>query len=164
MLRPTSSKESSTSAHAALGDVSVVPISIFSKFLGILTEGNRVPTCTIPEKNESQEDLSINLNIQNLEECESLRDKLIYSLCHAHEYDEQPERLRGIVFDRLFTVIKICNFTVMELEEYRARAMWKADRKAELDCARDEGREEVFALLDSGISLAEAKQKLGLAK
>jgi predicted transposase/invertase (TIGR01784 family) len=111
--------------------------------------------------------------VKPLAECESLRDKLIYSLCHAHECKEQPEQLRGNIFDRLFTVIKICNFSVMELEEYRARAMWKADRKAELDCARDEGIEigrkenrkeghkEVFALLDNGISLTEAKKQLG---
>jgi len=47
---------------------------------------------------------------KSIDECESLQDKLLYSLCHAHEYEEQPNGLKGSVFDRLFTIIKIANF------------------------------------------------------
>ncbi|GBU26427.1 hypothetical protein R83H12_03124 [Fibrobacteria bacterium R8-3-H12] len=58
--------------------------------------------------------------IKPLEECESLQDRLLYSLCHAHEYEEQPERLRGNVFDRLFTVIKISNFHLCQTQRHLA--------------------------------------------
>ncbi len=61
--------------------------------------------------------------IKPLEECESLQDRILYSLCHAHEHSEQPERLKGNVFDRLFTVIKISNFTPMEQDDYIRRAL-----------------------------------------
>jgi predicted transposase/invertase (TIGR01784 family) len=109
---------------------------------------------------------------KSLDECETLHDKLLYSLCHAHEYNEQPEQLRGNVFDRLFTVIKISNFSSMEQDEYIARAMFRADQREQLRYAKDEGRDEgieigrskesekLFALLESCASLAEAKELL----
>ncbi|GBU25441.1 hypothetical protein R83H12_02084 [Fibrobacteria bacterium R8-3-H12] len=101
-----------------------------------------------------------------LEECDSLQDKLLYSLCHAHECEEQPERLKGSVFDRLFTLIRISNFTPMEQDDYIRRAMFRADQREQLryakdmgrDEGREEGREEVFTLLERGVSLAEAKK------
>jgi len=67
-----------------------------------------------------------------LEECESLQDKLLYSLCHAHEHNEQPGPLKGSVFDRLFKLIKISTFTPMEHDEYVRRAMFKADLRERL--------------------------------
>jgi predicted transposase/invertase (TIGR01784 family) len=111
---------------------------------------------------------------KSIEECVSLHDKLLYSLCHAHEHEEQPEQLSGNVFDRLFTVIKISNFSSMEQEEYIAKAMFRADQREQLRYAedkgveigmergREKGREEIFALLENGVSLAEAKRKFGL--
>jgi hypothetical protein len=54
----------------------------------------------------------------------------------------------------------------MEQDEYVAKAMFRADQREQLRYARDEGRKEVgkeiFALLESGVSLAEAKRKFGL--
>jgi len=95
---------------------------------------------------------------KTLEECESLQDKLLYSLCHAHEYEEQPDGLKGSVFDRLFTVIKIANFSSMEQEEYIRRAMFRTDLREQLRYARDEGMDKILALWESGVSLAEAKK------
>jgi len=100
-----------------------------------------------------------------LEECESLRDKLLYSLCHAHECNEQPGRLKGNVFDRLFTLIRISTFTAMEQDEYIRRAMFRADQREQLRYAEDMGSkktsEEIFALLESGVPLAEVKKIFG---
>jgi len=96
--------------------------------------------------------------VKPLEECESLQDKLLYSLCHAHEYEEQPDGLKGSVFDRLFTLIKICNFSPMEQDEYIKRAMFRTDLKEQLRYARDEGMDKIFALWESGVPLAEAKK------
>jgi len=108
---------------------------------------------------------------KSLEECESLQDKLLYSLCHAHEYEEQPEGLKGNgVFDHLFTLIKICNFSSMEHDEYVRRAMFRADLREQLRYAKDEGRKEmrqeagkeIFTLLRQGYSLDEVEKKFGL--
>jgi predicted transposase/invertase (TIGR01784 family) len=124
---------------------------------------------------------------KSLDDCESLQDKLLYSLCHADELEEQPERLKGNPLDRLFTIIKICNFSSMELDEYKARAMFRADQKAQLEYAEEKGMEKARAmyeadhkaeleyaeekgvkklatLLRQGYSLDEAEKKLGLAK
>jgi len=102
--------------------------------------------------------------LKPLEECESLQDKLLYSLCHAHEYNDQPDGLKGNVFDRLFTLIKICNFSAMEQDEYIRRAMFRADQREQLRYARDKGMEEIFALWESGVPLDEAKKKLGSSR
>jgi len=101
---------------------------------------------------------------KSIEECESLQDKLIYSLCHANEHEEQPERLKGSVFDRLFTLIKFCNFTQMEQDEYIRRAMFRADQREQLRYAKDEGigigEDKVLALWRQGYSLDEAEKLL----
>jgi len=103
-----------------------------------------------------------------LNECESLQDKLLYSLCHAHEYEEQPDGLKGSVFDRLFTLIKICNFSPMEQDEYIRRAMFRTDLREQLryakDTGRDEGVDKVLALWRQGYSLDEAEKLLAKRK
>jgi len=102
--------------------------------------------------------------VKPLEECESLQDKLLYSLCHAHEHNEQPGLLKGNVFDRLFTLIKISNFSQMEQDEYIRRAMFRADLREQLRCAEDMGWEkcekEIFTLLRQGYSLDEVEKMI----
>ncbi|GBU25897.1 hypothetical protein R83H12_02561 [Fibrobacteria bacterium R8-3-H12] len=102
--------------------------------------------------------------IKPLEECESLQDRLLYSLCHAHECDEQPEQLRGNVFDRLFTLIKISNFTPMEQDDYIRRAMFRADQREQLRYAEDKGRdardEEILDLIGKGYTSADIEKFL----
>jgi len=55
----------------------------------------------------------------------------------------------------------------MEQDEYIRRAMFKADQREQLRYAKDEGRQEVgkeiLALWESGVSLAEAKKRLGFS-
>jgi predicted transposase/invertase (TIGR01784 family) len=109
---------------------------------------------------------------KSLDECESLQDKLLYSFCHAEELREQPEQLRGNPLDRLFTLIKISTFSSMELDEYKARMMFKADQREQLAYAEEEaeargkgiGHKEFSALLRQGYSLDEAEKMLGIAK
>jgi predicted transposase/invertase (TIGR01784 family) len=113
---------------------------------------------------------------KTLGECESLQDKLLYSFCHAHECEEQPERLKGNVFDRLFTLIEISRFTSMELDDYKARMMFKADLREQLRYAEDKGIEigrqenrqesykEVLSLWRQGYSPEEAEKMLSVAK
>jgi len=97
---------------------------------------------------------------KQLDECESLQDKLLYSLCHAHEYEEQPEGLKGSVFDRLFTLIKISNFSPMENDEYIRRAMFRTDLREQLRYAEDKGMEKILALWRQGYSVDEAERML----
>ncbi|GBU24519.1 hypothetical protein R83H12_01152 [Fibrobacteria bacterium R8-3-H12] len=91
----------------------------------------------------------------------SEQDKeLLISLLNAFLERKQPERLKGNVFDRLFTVIKISNFSPMEQDDYIRRAMFRADQREQLKYAKDEGRKEVFSLLRQGYSLDEAERLL----
>jgi len=79
---------------------------------------------------------------KSIAECESLQDKFLFSLRHAHEFNAPPEQLRDYPFDRLFAIAKFTNFTSMELSQYVSRAMARADRRGEKDYARLEGRQE----------------------
>jgi predicted transposase/invertase (TIGR01784 family) len=95
---------------------------------------------------------------KTIEECKSLQDKLIFSLCHAHELKNKPSQLGGKLFGRLFEIAKISNFNDMELSEYMSRHKARNDRYAEKAYAREKGMEEG---LTKGIAKGMAK---GMAK
>ncbi len=114
---------------------------------------------------------------KSLDECETFRDRLIFALRHAHEFKERPEQLSGKLFERLFSIAKFTNFTAEEQSEYWSTMMNKYDQQAALISAKKEGREEgweekeaenqekikaLFSLLESGVPLAEAKQRFGV--
>jgi predicted transposase/invertase (TIGR01784 family) len=114
------------------------------------------------------------------DECQTLQDRLFFSLCHAHKLREKPAQFTEGVFDKIFGIAKISRFTPSERSEYEAAMKNALDTYAALKCARDEGRDEgreagitigeargrqeardeLFSLWESGLSLAEAKQKL----
>ncbi|MDR0515644.1 MAG: Rpn family recombination-promoting nuclease/putative transposase, partial [Fibromonadaceae bacterium] len=89
----------------------------------------------------------------------------IFSLRHAHELKVKPEQFCEEVFEKIFDIAKIAKFSKEERAKYEANMMNQRDQYAALKCARDEGEargmEKVFSLLESGMSLAEAKRKLG---
>jgi len=125
-----------------------------------------------------------------LDECVTLQDKLLFSLCHAHRLKGKPEQFGEEVFDKIFDIARISRFTLEERLAYEANMINKRDQyairmtainegKAEglmiglaegraegraegMEKGRIEGMEKVFALLEKGISLAEAKRILGL--
>ncbi len=114
---------------------------------------------------------------KTLSECESFSDKLLYSLRHAHELDGKPEQFSGKLFDRLFEIAKIANFTPEEVLDYEASRMRRWDEYAIKEFAREEGVEEGIAigdarnqekfkafvsLLESGVPLTDAKQRFGI--
>jgi hypothetical protein len=47
---------------------------------------------------------------KRLEECQTLQDKLIFSLRHAHELEFKPEQFGEEVFDKIFDIAKIAKF------------------------------------------------------
>jgi predicted transposase/invertase (TIGR01784 family) len=105
---------------------------------------------------------------KSLEECETLLDKLLFTFRHAHEYDKKPEQLAGNFFDKLFELLEFSNFNNMERELYESRLKAARDRYAQNEWAIEKGmqqgkaeaREEIFALLEKGLSLEEIKKQL----
>ena len=73
------------------------------------------------------------------EECKTLQDRLIFSLCHTHEMDSKPEQFAESLFDRLFEIARISNFNAEELAEYEANRMNMLDYNASMKFARKEG-------------------------
>jgi len=79
------------------------------------------------------------------------------------------------LFDRIFEIARISNFTAKELSEYEASRMNMLDYNASMKFARKEGvaigrdegvaigeargREEIFSLWEKGMSLEEVKEK-----
>ena len=91
---------------------------------------------------------------KSIEECESFQDKLLFTLCNAHKLEEKPKQLEGKVFDRLFEIAKISNFSAEEVSEYEASLMTRWDYYATMTFARKEG---VAIGRDEGIAIGEAK-------
>jgi predicted transposase/invertase (TIGR01784 family) len=123
---------------------------------------------------------------KDISECRSFRDKLIYLFKNLHLMEERPELFKRKIFDRIFEVAEISKLTSDDLKAYRRSMRYVDERKLAIDCAVEEatevvsakwykkgradgrakgiekGRQEVFALLEKGVSLAETKRKLGL--
>jgi predicted transposase/invertase (TIGR01784 family) len=92
---------------------------------------------------------------KTLDECKSLQEQLIFSLCHAHEYKRKPRQLKGKFFERLFSLAEISNFSDMEHSEYTARMMARYDRYAQLKYAKEEGIIETAKnMLKDGLGVA----------
>jgi predicted transposase/invertase (TIGR01784 family) len=108
---------------------------------------------------------------KSIKECNSFQDKLLFTLCNAHKLKEKPKELEGELFDRIFEIARITNFSAEELSEYEASRMNMLDYNASMKFARKEGvaigeargeargREEIFSLWEKGMSLAEVKEK-----
>jgi len=110
---------------------------------------------------------------KTINQCKSLQDWWLYLFNHIHELDDIPPELLKLsekAFQDLFETAKIAKFTKSELLNYEEKMKQWNDSKAIMDYAVatgfekgiEKGREEVFSLLEQGLSLAEAKKKLGL--
>ena len=87
---------------------------------------------------------------KSVEECGTLQDKLIFSLCHAHELDGKPPEFGEEVFDKIFSVARISNFTVTERAKYEVDMLHQRDMYAIRTTAINDGKAE-------GIAIGEAK-------
>jgi predicted transposase/invertase (TIGR01784 family) len=110
-------------------------------------------------------------------ECETIMDKILFSFCNGHELESVPKSFTESELGLLFELAEISNFTERELADYEESMLNRYDYKATIDCAKEEGVEKgiaigeargmekgiakVFALLEKGTTLAEAKRKLG---
>jgi predicted transposase/invertase (TIGR01784 family) len=99
---------------------------------------------------------------KSIEECESFQDKLLFTLCNAHKLEEKPKQLEGKVFDRLFEIARISNFSAEELAEYEANRMNMLDYNASIKFAKKEGvaigeARGVAIGKEEGIAIGEAR-------
>jgi predicted transposase/invertase (TIGR01784 family) len=83
---------------------------------------------------------------KKLEECQTLQDKLIFSLRHAHELKVKPEQFGEGVFEKIFDIAQIARFSKEEREKYEASMINKRDQYAIAKCARDEGEARGVAI------------------
>ncbi|MDR0517542.1 MAG: Rpn family recombination-promoting nuclease/putative transposase, partial [Fibromonadaceae bacterium] len=67
---------------------------------------------------------------KRLEECQTLQDKLIFSLRHAHELKVKPKEFGEGVFDKIFDIAQIARFSKEERAKYEANMMNQRDQYA----------------------------------
>jgi len=110
---------------------------------------------------------------KTLEQCETICDRWLYLFKNLHLLDRIPPEFNSKLFRPVFEVAKICNFTDSELRNYEANMKYLNDYNNTIEYAKKEGMEKgvaigrrqiskLFALLESGMPLAEAKRKFGL--
>src|SRR5574344_966953 len=76
------------------------------------------------------------------DELVTLYDKWLYALKNLSSLNERPAALRDKIFDRLFKVAEIAQFTPVELKEYEDSLKTYRDLKNSLDTAEEKGRVE----------------------
>ncbi|MGB3545885.1 MAG: Rpn family recombination-promoting nuclease/putative transposase, partial [Saprospiraceae bacterium] len=92
------------------------------------------------------------------DELSTRREKWLYVFRHLARLNERPEPLKERIFERLFEVAKISNFSPEEQDEYEESLKVYRDIKNVVDTSREEGMEEG---IEKGIELV-AKKLLAL--
>lgn len=76
---------------------------------------------------------------KELEECETMTDKWLFSLKNMSNLLERPAELQGRVFEKLFKTAEIAKFKPMELKAYEQSINAYRDIKNGMDAAKREG-------------------------
>ncbi|MEM6453144.1 MAG: Rpn family recombination-promoting nuclease/putative transposase [Cyanobacteria bacterium P01_D01_bin.105] len=79
---------------------------------------------------------------KTLDELESHYDKWLFLLRHLYQLDDKPEILQGEVFNRLFEVAEIAQFSRVERQAYEDSLKYYRDMQNVVGTSREEGREE----------------------
>lgn len=79
---------------------------------------------------------------KTLAELESHYDKWLFLLRHLYKLDDKPEVLQESVFNRLFEVAEIAQFSRMERQAYENSLKYYRDLQNVVDTSREEGLEE----------------------
>lgn len=79
---------------------------------------------------------------KNIDQLDTNLDKWLFVLRNLPRLDNQPERLRSELFNRLFEEAEIARFTKTELREYEDSLKAYRDIKNSLDTAEEKGRAE----------------------
>ncbi|MGB3786590.1 MAG: Rpn family recombination-promoting nuclease/putative transposase [Phormidesmis sp.] len=109
---------------------------------------------------------------KTLNELESRFDKWLFVLKHLAELTDQPIPLRESLFDQLFSVAEIANFSPTEQETYENSLKYYRDLSNVVDTSRQEGRQEgcqegilqvVRNMKSAGVPLPEISTYTGLS-
>lgn len=79
---------------------------------------------------------------KTLEQLDSHLDKWLFLLKHLPDLNEPPQTLQESIFDRLFEVAEIANFSPTEQDSYENSLKYYRDLNNVVDTSRQEGREE----------------------
>ena len=94
---------------------------------------------------------------KTIEELETKFDKWLYVIRNLNRLDKKPDKLRELVFEKLFETAEIAKFTPDQVRSYEDSLKYYRDMKNSLDTAREEG-------LLEGIEKGIEKEKLEVAK
>ena len=79
---------------------------------------------------------------KTVDQLESHFDKWLFLLKHLSDLEAPPEALQEVVFDRLFEVSEIANFSVVEQEAYENSLKYYRDLQNVVATSREEGVEQ----------------------
>lgn len=79
---------------------------------------------------------------KSIEQLETHLEKWLFLLRHLPDLSDPPPPLQESIFDRLFEVAKIANFSPTEQETYQNSLKYYRDLNNVVDTSREEGREE----------------------
>ncbi|NEQ69484.1 MAG: Rpn family recombination-promoting nuclease/putative transposase [Symploca sp. SIO2D2] len=82
---------------------------------------------------------------KTVEELESHFEKWLFLLKHLSELEAPPEALQEVVFERLFEISEIANFSPVEQEAYENSLKYYRDLQNVVATSREEGVEEGIA-------------------
>jgi len=82
---------------------------------------------------------------KTVEELESHFEKWLFLLKHLSELEAPPEALQEVVFERLFEISEIANFSAVEQETYENSLKYYRDLQNVVATSREEGVEEGIA-------------------
>jgi predicted transposase/invertase (TIGR01784 family) len=79
---------------------------------------------------------------KTVDELESRFDKWLYVIRNLNKLDRIPDKLRELIFEKLFETAEIAKFTQEQVLSYEDSLKYYRDLKNSLDTARDEGKIE----------------------
>jgi len=115
---------------------------------------------------------------KTLAQCRTTSDLWLYLFRNLHKMDKIPPRFNNKLFRPVFEIAEISNFSESELHNYEAHMKGLSDYDNTIEYAGKEGErrgerreerrskkrlKELFTLWESGVPIAEAKRKFGLA-
>jgi predicted transposase/invertase (TIGR01784 family) len=102
---------------------------------------------------------------KTIDELESRFDKWLYVIKNLNKLDRVPDKLRELIFDKLFETAEIAKFTPDQIRSYEDSLKYYRDLKNSLDTAKEEGKIEIAKnMLSKGFSLSDIIDLTGLTK
>jgi len=100
---------------------------------------------------------------KTIDELETNFDKWLYVLKNLHKLEEIPERLRNIIFQKLFSIASYSALNKIEREKYEESLKYYNDLKNSFDTAFEEGKleaiNEIKPILEQKDKELEQKEK-----